>query len=36
MAMAEDKDKPLEWPVAAIWITFFICVTAVAIAMILT
>jgi hypothetical protein len=30
-----DKSRPLEWPLAAIWITFFACTTLVIITMIL-
>lgn len=34
--MADERNtKPLEWPLAAIWITFFLCVAAVVITMIL-
>ena len=33
--MADQNTRPLEWPVAAIWISLFLCVTAVIITLIL-
>lgn len=33
--MTDEKSRPIEWPLAAIWITIFLCITAVVLTLIL-